>query len=109
MPSTSLPKVINAGCAIALLSCSTPNIPVPPPPSGMGWHTESQGFISTSHSSSTSVATYGNVQVTTHTQSWSQSAEGLQARVPLNPAGQTAQLHHGDVLSGGVMAKRGGK
>jgi len=92
-----------------LLSCATPNIPVPPPPGGVGWHTESQGFISQTHSASMSVATYGNMQVTTHTQTWSQSAEGLRARLPLKPVEQTAQLRHGDVIGGGLMAKRGDK
>lgn len=90
-------------------ACATPNIPVPPPPGGIGWHTESQGFISTTQSSSTSVATYGNLQVTTYESRWSQSAEGLRTRRPLKPAEQAVELRHGDVVGGGMTTKRGGK
>lgn len=96
-------------CASIGGGCAAPLVPVPSPPQGMGWHTESQGFISTTQSSSTSVATYGNLQVTTRSSSWSQSAEGLNTRRPLDPAAQPALLHQGDLIAVKNPSRRGAR
>lgn len=89
--------------------CAAPLVPVPTPPQGRGWHTESQGFISTTQSSSTSTATYGNLQVTTYSSSWSQSAEGLNLRRPPDPASQPALVHHGDLVALKHASRRGAR
>lgn len=102
-------KVCGPLSVLFILSCAAPKVPVPPPPGGVGWHTESQGYISSSASSSMSTTVSGNIQTTTYSSSWSQSAEGLRSRLPPDPGSQLAQLKHGDVVAGGLVAKRGGK